>query len=516
MRLSSCSILSSFFFLLVCSRRIRAQDPQQPQDTDPLSKVPYLTHVQCGHSDIIQGTNASSIELTPDLSFHWKHGGEQQPGLFIGALHYTGGKAWLGLGFSKDGTMVGSKAIIGMPGDHPQCYNLNSEDASLAGIVPNPGLKRRWSLHGWTHTDTDDLLDATFSTTLRFNIHRFYKELDGMHDEGVVNFIYAVGTNDQALGLHQHRGSFRLDVSSCPVQPDPLLGQADTATSTGDAAAVAAASPAAASGSSSYDHKAAFVAHGFFATLAFCVLTPLAITVAWFRALIPKWWIYIHVLANTSAAFFTTISVACAFGGMVMRGKEASNGQLAGPPPSTHMSIAHHWVGLVLLILVASQVINGFRRPAVQAKTDPSQLYEDQLPQIEGKKRRRYCCLCIPVIETMRDKWHALHVVTALFVLILAICNVQSGFRLFTSQYGGNTTAILAVFWVWIAALVVGLTCVKCILKGRHNKTRSSSSPKNLMPRCREEDVDEEDMDTTRRSISSSATDTEELNNMII
>lgn len=69
------------------------------------------------------------IVLEPGLEFHWSHPTENSGKHFTAALHYKG-KAWLGVGFSRDGSMVGSKAVIGVPHGsefHKVSYSMLNE-----------------------------------------------------------------------------------------------------------------------------------------------------------------------------------------------------------------------------------------------------------------------------------------------------------------------------------------------------------------------------------------------------
>ena len=107
-------------------------------------------------------------------------------------------------------------------------------------------------------------------------------------------------------------------------------------------------------------HLGAFAAHGTIATLAWGIASPFAITVAWFRTLVPSSWIYIHVFSNVLSFFFTLIAVIVAISAMSIQPAGAGG----------HFSDPHHWVGLVLLVAVTFQVMNGFLRPPVEKK-DP-------------------------------------------------------------------------------------------------------------------------------------------------
>merc|ERR1719203_2449470 len=100
--------------------------------------------------------------------------------------------------------------------------------------------------------------------------------------------------------------------------------------------------------------KSAFIAHGILAVFAWGLCAPFAVATAWFRRLAPTWWIYLHVLANVMCFFFTLIAFIVA---VVAVGRE---------PNAAHFSHSHHHIGLIILLFVTVQVMNGFMRPPVE------------------------------------------------------------------------------------------------------------------------------------------------------
>jgi len=466
-----------FLLLLWLTAASTAQGQQETAaaiPVDVLEKIPYASHTRC-ESEIMD--DGYSIDLTPEVSFHFKH---PNHGHFLGTVHYQG-EGWLAIGFSKDGNMINSKAIIGLPASDgsnsavPMFYDLDSKDDDGQGITPDHQMGHKTSLTGFVHQNGDG------TTIMHFSVHGLFEQIEGMHHHSVVNMLFAVGYTNE-LGLHRHRGAFRLDTRNCPAPPDPLLLSSDDLSATSVTL-------------TTYDHKAAFAAHGFFATLAFAVVIPAALASAWFRSLMPKWWIYVHVLSNCAAVFFTTVSVATAFGGMVMR-ENSSGGYEYN---TSHMSIGHHWVGLVLFLMVLFQVVNGFRRPPVEAKEDPTvtDIYAEPAPP------KKMYCFCVPAPTTTRDKWKAVHVVTALTVIALTLYQLSSGLSLYTTEYGGNKRAALALFWTWVVLLTASMLALKYFANQRSARRRSSPT-KNLMPQRSElEDDgngDEGDDDASQRT----------------
>jgi hypothetical protein len=245
---------------------------------------------------------------------------------------------------------------------------------------------------------------------------------------------------------HRHRVKFRIDLNSCND------GSGSTAVSSVPSSEI-------------YNHRAAFAAHGFFATLAFAVIIPFAMFAAWFRTLIPKWWIYIHVFCNCIGFFFTVISVATAFGGMMMRGNAGGN--------DSHLSIAHHWTGLFLFIFVIFQVVSGFRRPPVDKES--TSVYD---------AKNTSCCP-----STKREYWHFFHRLTALTVISIGLFQLHTGLTLFSQEYGNGSNSSIVVFWIWISFLIVWFSYVKLATMGKEK--RRPAQP-NLMPQRAEEDYEED------------------------
>eukprot|EP00984_Skeletonema_dohrnii_P034226 scaffold33508_cov96-Skeletonema_dohrnii-CCMP3373.AAC.2 len=110
------------------------------------------------------------------------------------------GEAWIGIGFSNDGQMVGSEAVLGMPGGVPQKYLLGGKDNS--SVMPMAAHKQT-------------LTDASVEYESGLTILKFTKI---MKEEGEVEiksgentFLYAQGM-DVDLGYHATGESFTLSL----------------------------------------------------------------------------------------------------------------------------------------------------------------------------------------------------------------------------------------------------------------------------------------------------------------
>ena len=398
------------------------------------SDIPILTKaVTCSSGLITNG--GFSATLAPGIQFHWKL---KDNYVLEAAIRYEG-TGWVALGFSPNGEMIGSKAVIGIPNSsgqgNPKLYDLNSTATDASGIMETTYDN---------HVD-GSIIQVNGRTTLIFETSNWHS---AHFEDGLYTFIFAVG-QDNTLGFHKHANRFRLDLNICK---DTGVPGTDDVTS-------------------AYDHRAAFVAHGVFASLAFALVIPTAIASAMFRSLMPKMWIYVHVMSNCLAFLFIVIAVASAFGGMVMRSKDTET-------LPTHMDRVHHWVGLILFLTVCWQVLNGFRRPPVEPKpelkTDP-----DMYGDVDYQKSS---CCGIAKPETMREKWQFIHRLSAFTIVVLAMYQVQSGIRLYMYEY--------TTYWIWLTLVGLGFVYLYCLVLKREAKQRQMLRPnRNLMPQRDDEIV---------------------------
>ncbi len=367
---------------------------------------------KCG-STILDGNDAGQVDLTQSLQFHWKLVGRGTKVQI--ALAYTGEEAWLGVAASSNGKMVGSSAVIGSVDQIPPThYNLNDKD--LGGIIADASVL----LEEASITSAPSSSDSSRTTT----ILRFTKSLNDPNDaipihSGLTTFLYAVGASRE-LAYHEHRGAFQLNLEDC--------GGTIVAAGT-------------------WTRHGIFAAHGFFATLAWALATPFAISVAWFRTLVPASWIYIHVFANV----FTFLATLIAFVLVVMG--------ISKEDAADHFSKTHHYVGLVLFFIATFQVINGFLRPPVQRK-DSARLETPQDAFLG----------IIPIPRSPRETWQFLHRLSGMAALAMGIYQVQSGLGLYALQF--NTPSVVMYYWVYVGAFVLGLVGLKVWVYIEEEKAR--------------------------------------------
>jgi hypothetical protein len=431
-----------------------------------LSWLPATVHaqpiihstVQCT-SNLLQGGFYTPV--TDRLTLHWKYTSTSDPPTLAAVVEYDG-IGWVGLGFSSTGGMVGSQAVVG-DSTGVSFYDLNSQQQS--GVVQQDPATNPIAA-----SVTGDFTQANQHTNLVFNMNMPTTTFPST--QGLWKMVIAAGDSN-ILAYHRYRAAFQLDLTTCGG-----TGTVSTATAAAETGTMV-----------TYNHRAAFAAHGVFAALAFCIVMPFAIAAAWFRSLMPKSWIYIHVLSNCLAFFFTMVAVAVAFGGMVMRNQSSGGGGVVESNAS-HMSLAHHWIGLFLFLFVIFQVVNGFRRPPVEAKMDLMAIGGGPaLPPPEPTS----ACSCTGQ-RTPRERWHLTHRITALVVLCLAIYQVQSGIQLFAQEYSYSTTnTTLRVFWIWLLILVGVFLALKVyVCRREYNYQRNTRLPRNIMPQRDEEEYEDD------------------------
>eukprot|EP00550_Attheya_septentrionalis_P002039 CAMPEP_0198290508 /NCGR_PEP_ID=MMETSP1449-20131203/8346_1 /TAXON_ID=420275 /ORGANISM="Attheya septentrionalis, Strain CCMP2084" /LENGTH=661 /DNA_ID=CAMNT_0043989017 /DNA_START=178 /DNA_END=2163 /DNA_ORIENTATION=+ len=354
----------------------------------------------------------SMVKLSSGLSLHWSFVNGNKS-VTMKAIY--DGAGWVAIGVTPNGDMIGAEAVIGLPDEGTvQKYELN--DKSTSSITPLE--KGQDTLKGTSITQ------ANGKTILKFEkILKESGELE-IKAKGETLFMFAVG-NTNALSFHKHRGAVRLDLSKCGEDKK----KSDTTNLDG-----------------LYKQKKMWAAHGFCATVAWAILTPLAISTAWFRTLVPSSWIYIHVFSQVMSFSFTVIAVILAVTAM----------SLADNP--RHFSYSHHWMGLLILILASFQVIGGFLRPSVDRR-DP---YD---PEPEPRKN------WYELPTSPRELWHLTHRGLGITLLVAGLWQLNNGLALFMENF--RTKDSRSFLYVYIGLFACSLVSLKMwILYDEYKATR--------------------------------------------
>ena len=114
-------------------------------------------------------------------------------------LTCDGSGEWVGIGFSKDGQMQNSEAVLGVPGHQPLKYALNGK--YTAAVVQMPEHKQTL-MDATLEVDQDGHTVMKFTKILREHM---------LDDEEEIFLLYAKGMSS-TLGYHPTRSSFKLDL----------------------------------------------------------------------------------------------------------------------------------------------------------------------------------------------------------------------------------------------------------------------------------------------------------------
>jgi len=245
----------------------------------------------------------------------------------------------------------------------------------------------------------------------------------GFTENGLNTFIFAAGSSNE-LGYHQHRGSFRINLQTCE--------QGTVGSSGGSSAQMT--------------KQGAFAAHGMLAVLAWGVATPFAVTVAWFRTLVPSSWIYIHVFANVLSFVFTVVAVIVAI--------TAKSGQT----DPAHFTKPHHIVGVTLLVLMTFQVFAGFSRPPIEKKAN------DHYADGHGWR--------LP--SSKREVWYFIHRFSGVAMLGMGVYQITSGLDLYADDF--DVTSIAPWFWLYVGLFAFFLIALKVWIMMEEHKARQGVS----------------------------------------
>lgn len=425
------------FFLDFKSVRYIAQEraglPTQADASPTLPPIPVEAPTP-NTAPIVIGECSSSVldggghvSLTPSLTFHWKLISSDQVQI---ALENVGPEAWLGVGSSFSGRMIGSNAVIGIPGRDqlamdPTQYILSAKDS--AGVVPDPSA---------TVTDGSITTSNAGGADVR-TVMKFVKQLEDSQDRvpllksGLNTFLYAVGSN-RDLAYHEHRGTFQLSLDDCGGSKTKSKSKPKVSVSSGSA----------------WKNSKTFVAHGFFAMLAWALLSPVAVTIAWFRTLLPSSWIYIHVFSNVISFICSFLAFWIAVGGV------------AKNDAADHFSKGHHYGGLILFFFITLQTINGFLRPPVERK-DANSAYDDDPDLLFG---------CVRIPQTPRETWQMIHRTIGLGSLGLGIYQVSSGLGLYSERFG--TKSLVWGYFIYVGLFVASLVALRMWTHSEEDKAR--------------------------------------------
>eukprot|EP00934_Nitzschia_sp_Nitz4_P009271 Nitzschia sp. Nitz4//scaffold34_size148208//9904//13263//NITZ4_002957-RA/size148208-augustus-gene-0.67-mRNA-1//-1//CDS//3329548726//9261//frame0 len=307
-------------------------------------------------------------------------------------------EAWVGWGVSDNGGfMAGSEAVIGLP-ETGEVLKYSLGARSPAGVTPMAEEKQ-------TLMETS-IRQSNGLTTMIFT--KILEEEDEIpiNKSGDNTFLAAWGQSD-ILSFHASRGSFTASGQTLTVRKQSL-----------------------------------WKVHGWFAALAWALLSPMAVASSVLRQFLPGQglWFKIHRCLNTFVVLFTVIAFVTA---VIAINQETPSGSSASHFDS-NASMGHRTIGLFLFIFACLQAIGGMLRP--HAPTTPSSPGSDE----ENDKKES------PMEEektAIRSIWEICHRLLGLGLLGLSWYQVQLGIKTYVDIFGGDSTAALAVLWSVIGIL---------------------------------------------------------------
>ena len=316
--------------------------------------------------------------------------------------------AWLSFGFSDNGGfMTGSEAVIGFPGTgEVKKYSLSGR--SISGVTPMPDNQQT-------------LIDASIqqtesSTTLRFTKILAEEGEITIDGNGFNTFLSAYGTGN-TLGFHRARVSYRVDLGI-----EDLDSGEDSASEGVTEVTV--------------DTQSLWKWHGWFASMAWAVLSPLAVSAAVLRDFLPgdALWFQIHRALNLSTILCTVLAFGVAVAAVNQQTQSGSDAKHFDPD----LADWHRTNGLVIFVLALVQAINGLLRPHLPEKQDAS---DAEKQESEEEK------------STNRKWWEVGHRLLGIFLLGLCWYQIQLGIKRYNVLYNGGDTesTVLTIFWAVIS-----------------------------------------------------------------
>lgn len=399
-------VVIAFFNYFISSTQIDMGDIA----TDAVMEAASSLNSTCESTD---PSYKNSVRISEDVRFFWT---VDEPFLH-GSLRYNG-IGWIGIGIAdSSGSMIGADAIIGNPDlsfedneDSISVLKYDIDSIDISGIVPMEESMQTLAYSSLTQDSNTTVL--TFTKLMK------EESENEILSSGTNSFIWAVGSsNTFAQKLWEN---FDLDLSKCHKQT-PIALQIQEA-----AEIVMSGDGPIPNGF----NKKALVVHFVFFTLAWCVCAPFAVAAAWFRRLVPTWWIYVHVGANVLCFIFTLIAFIIWI---------CATAKLKYTSP---LFTSYNVVGLIMMFFTTTQVVNGFMRPPVEKMNSGMGNFGE-----EARSR------------SPRQVWHTVHRFSGVSLLIISVYQVSTGITLFSELFG--TKNICPIYWTTVGIFLLAVIVIK-------------------------------------------------------
>jgi hypothetical protein len=246
------------------------------------------------------------MTISSGLTLHWK----VDSTYWYGMLVYTD-SAWVAIGPSNKGYMVGSDVIMGLPSDSTvYLYDLTAKTTG--------GIEK---MSSQTALSSGAISQASSTTTMTFTVLLDQSSFD-VSRSGPQSFIWAYGTSN-SLAYHKDRGAFSLDLTTC-----------STSTVTTDELSTSVV-----------------LAHGALMLLAWAWLFPGGVACALLKFKLGDAWMDAHMALQIGGTV-VAIAAVCA----MALGVDTTTG-------AEHMNGDHPSWGVAALCLLFPQLLGGFLRP---------------------------------------------------------------------------------------------------------------------------------------------------------
>ncbi|CAJ1963675.1 unnamed protein product [Cylindrotheca closterium] len=381
--------------------------PDASPTPPPTTAAPVPTNPPTTAAPFEAPTNppgADVLELTGDLqgsslSYQFTFGDPNTGDKDSITVTYTAPvTAWVGVGASESGFMLGSTAIIGLPSTgEVKKYSLNAKTTPGVSVMPD---------------DQQTLVNVGITQANGFTTLTYTKILveDGevpINRVGDNIFVAAHGSSN-TLGYHSVRGSFSL--SGKVIERDNSL----------------------------------WVVHGWLAAIAWGVMCPLAILAGLFRKYIPGEgiWFQIHRVLQTLVIVLTIASVSVAIAAL----NKETPASLSADHFNSDFSDGHRLIGLLVLIFGIVQAANGIMRPHLPPKPEPNddEQGNKSTPPPAGEK------------SGTRKFWEVLHRLLGVGLLALTWYQIKLGIFWYHEIFNnGESESTLNAFYGVIGVLGV-------------------------------------------------------------
>lgn len=382
--------------------RIRVIDADAPEQTLAPTSSPTIPINAMNNAEVEDGFQTVTLQdqiADGRLQFKFNQADPRAGGQdTISIVFEAPVLAWVGWGVSNNGGfMVGSEAVIGLP-DTGEVLKYHLGGQNVAGVQPMPD-------------EQQTLIDASIGQEDGKTILKFTKILVEP-DEIPIRIVgentfltsWGVGNN---LGVHAARGSYLLSGQALSTRRQKL-----------------------------------WKAHGWFAAIAWGLLSPLAVASSVLRQFFPTegMWFQVHQGLNMMVILLTTVSFVIA---VVAINQETPDG---GEKNHFNKSFSngHRTIGLVIFILALLQALGGILRPHLP--TRPKPVDEEDGLDVSAPEPK----------SSSRVLWEIFHKIAGLSILCLCWYQVQLGIKTYSNIFaGGEVGAELAAFWAVAGTLAI-------------------------------------------------------------